>query len=155
MRGGHCLKHWSVTQKCVTLSSGEAELAGVVKAAGEALGLQSLAKDFGQTAAAQVHADSSAAIGICSRSGIGKVRHLAVGQLWVQERIRSKAFTLHKVLGEDNPADLLTKHLGQQPMHHHMAAIGGVYEGGRAVAAPALTAQVRSFLEEKAERKRD
>ena len=32
-RGGHLLKHWAVTQKAITLSSGEAELGGVVKAA--------------------------------------------------------------------------------------------------------------------------
>ena len=154
MRGGHCLKHWAVTQKCITLSSGEAELAGVVKAAAEALGLQSLAKDLGQRAAARVHADSSAAIGICSRSGIGKVRHLAVGQLWVQERVRSGAISLHKVLGENNPADLLTKHLSQQPMLRHVAAIGGVFEQGRAEAAPALSAQVQPFLEEEEARRR-
>ena len=31
LRGGHLLKHWSNTQKHVALSSGEVELAGVVK----------------------------------------------------------------------------------------------------------------------------
>eukprot|EP00974_Lingulodinium_polyedra_P033949 3264389-Lingulodinium_polyedra.AAC.1 len=46
LRGAHLLKHWSSTQKVVTLSSGEAELAGVVKGAGEALGLQSLGRDL-------------------------------------------------------------------------------------------------------------
>ena len=46
-RGGHLLKHWAVTQKTITLSSGEAELGGVVKAAAEGIGLQSLAQDLG------------------------------------------------------------------------------------------------------------
>ena len=32
-RGGHLIKRWSVTQKAITLSSGEAELGGVVKGA--------------------------------------------------------------------------------------------------------------------------
>ena len=49
-----------------------------------------------------MHADSSAAIGICKRTGIGKVRHLATGQLWVQERLRAGAFQLFKVLGQEN-----------------------------------------------------
>ena len=31
MFGSHLVKHWSSTQKVVTLSSGEAELAGIVK----------------------------------------------------------------------------------------------------------------------------
>ena len=80
--GGHLLKHWSVTQKTFTLSSGEAELGGVVKAATEGIGLQSLAQDLGLDFSLQLYADSSAAIGICRRSGIGRVRHLEVGQLW-------------------------------------------------------------------------
>ena len=84
--GQHLVKHWSSTQRTITLSSGEAELAGIVKATAEALGLQSLGADLGLTIGIQVYADSAAAIGICRRSGIGRVRHLAVGQLWVQEK---------------------------------------------------------------------
>merc|ERR1712004_369930 len=71
------------TQKTITLSYGEAELGGVVKAAAEGIGLQSLAQDLGLDFSLQLYADSSAAIGICRRTGIGRVRHLAVGQLWV------------------------------------------------------------------------
>ena len=83
MLGRHTIKHWSSTQKVVTLSSGEAELAGIVKGASEALGLMSLGGDLGVELHAKLYADSSAAIGICRRTGIGKVRHLATGQLWV------------------------------------------------------------------------
>merc|ERR1712020_864131 len=101
-RGAHVLKHWSSMQKTIALSSGEAELAGVVKGSGEGLGIQSLARDLRIDLGLEVHADSSAAIGICRRTGIGKVRHLAVGQLWVQERVRSGDFALHKVSGELN-----------------------------------------------------
>ena len=46
-RESHLIKHWSVTQKTITLSSGEAELGGVVKGASEGLGLRSLARDLG------------------------------------------------------------------------------------------------------------
>ena len=88
------MKHWSTTQKAITLSSGEAELGGVVKAATEGIGLQSLARDLGIDLSLQLYADSSAAIGICRRAGIGKVRHLAVGQPWVQERLHAGHFSL-------------------------------------------------------------
>ena len=64
MRGSHLLKHWSTTQKAITLSSGEAELGGVVKAAGEGLGLQSLLRDLGEDTTLELCADSAAAIGI-------------------------------------------------------------------------------------------
>ena len=81
MRVGHLLKRWSATQKSITLSSGEAELGGLVKGVGEGLGLQSLLRDLGDHVDLEVYADSAAAIGICRRSGIGRVRHLAVGHM--------------------------------------------------------------------------
>ena len=37
LRGAHLVKRWAVTQKALTLSSGEAELGGVVKGAAEGL----------------------------------------------------------------------------------------------------------------------
>ena len=47
MIGQHCIRTWSSTQPSVTLSSGEAEFYGLVKAAGAGLGHQSLAGDLG------------------------------------------------------------------------------------------------------------
>ena len=147
MLGAHCIKHWSATQKSVTLSSGEAELVGVVKATGEALGLQSLAADLGGSLRVRVHADSSAAIGICNRTGVGRVRHLAVGQLWVQSKVRDKSIELIKVHGLVNPADLFTKHLGKEPLHKCLALLGATFEAGRPVLAPKVTADIVRFLE--------
>ncbi len=140
MFGSHLEKHWSTTQKIVTFSSGEAERAGIVKASAEALGLQSLAKDLGFDRQVSVYADSSAAIGICKRSGIGRVRHLAVGQLWVQEKVRSGEITLCKVLGTDNPADLLTKHVPRDTADHLLWRICVSREEGRAESAPHVAA---------------
>ena len=136
MLGCHLVKHWSTTQKVVTLSSGEAELAGIVKGTAEALGLHSLAADLGFAVQVRVHADSSAAIGICKRSGIGRVRHLAVGQLWIQEKVRSGEIVLLKVLWTENPADLLTKHLARETIDQHLQRICVSRETGRAVSAP-------------------
>ena len=51
----HVLKHLSVTQKYVTLSSGEAELGGVVKGTAEGLGVQTLAADLGLDLALSVY----------------------------------------------------------------------------------------------------
>ena len=147
MRGDHMIKHWSKTQKVVTLSSAEAELHGVVLGACEGLGIQAVAEDLGIHGGLRLRADSAAAIGICNRSGIGRVRHLAVGQLWIQESIRNGTLLLTKVKGEDNPADLCTKHLGSKPLLKCVAAVGCVFADGRSDAAPALAAQVEPFLE--------
>ena len=118
----HLIKHWAPTQKVVTLSPGEAELYGVVKGATEALGLRSLAQDMGVNEKVDIclYADSSAGMGICQWTGIGKVRHLATGQLWIQEKIRHKEISLYKVLGTDNPADLLTKHVPRDSVDRYI-----------------------------------
>eukprot|EP00969_Alexandrium_andersonii_P044456 1951466-Alexandrium_andersonii.AAC.1 len=62
MWGSHLIKHWSSTQKTIALSSGEAELAGIVKGAAEGMGLVSVAQDLGIETQLRVCADSSAAI---------------------------------------------------------------------------------------------
>ena len=86
-----------------------------------------------------VKTDATAAIGICRRRGLGKIRHLAVADLWVQDRVRAKDFSLEKIPGPSNPADALTKHLDQATLHKHLATMGLTIETGRAESAPALT----------------
>ena len=56
-----------------------------------------------------MRSDSSAALAISQRVGLGKVRHIDVQYLGLQERHAAKELVLRKVLGEENPADLLTK----------------------------------------------
>ena len=110
MLGKHTIKTWSTTQSSVSLSSGEAEFNGVVRGAGMGLGFQSRMRDLGQDAPVRVWTDSEAAIGISSRQGLGKLRHLDTHTLWIQHAVRSGRIDLRKVLGEANPADLFTKH---------------------------------------------
>ena len=88
MLGAHLLKRWSSTQISISLSSGEAEYYGVVKAAGIVHGQQSLLADLGMKVAVRVWTDSSAAVWICGRSGLGKLRHVQTHTLWSQERVR-------------------------------------------------------------------
>ena len=47
MLGKHLIKSWSSTQTSISLSSGEAEFYGVVKASGISLGYQALLRDIG------------------------------------------------------------------------------------------------------------
>ena len=139
MFGGHAIKHWSSTQASVALSSGEAEFAGVIRGAGQGLGYQALLKDLGVEALLRVWTDSSAAIGICSRQGLGKLRHLDTHTLWIQQAVRTGRIDLRKVLGEENPADLLTKHsLSRQRLEKLVELHGCGYLGGRAASAPKM-----------------
>ena len=138
MLGAHSIKHWSSTQTTIALSSGEAELTGICRGASLALGLQSLANDLGIQVAVEVLTDATAAIGICRRRGLGKIRHLHVADLWIQDRLRREDFTLTKVAGADNPADILTKHVPKDVMLKHMRFMGIYAEDGRASSAPTL-----------------
>ena len=94
MRGLHLIKHWSSTEKVVTMSSAEAELCGIVKGTTEALGIQNVGRDLGLSMTLSMHTDSAAAVGICKRTGIGRVRRLAVGQLWVQSRSAARRLSI-------------------------------------------------------------
>ena len=139
MIGRHCIRTWSSTQPSVTLSSGEAEFYGLVKAAGAGLGHQSLMRDVGVDLPVCTWTDSSAAIGIASRSGLGRLRHLETHTLWVQEKVRTGAITVKKVRGEVNPADLFTKHLpSREKVHQLLGLFGCEYREGRSAAAPLL-----------------
>ena len=116
--------------------------------------MQSVAADLGIPGALTLRADAQAEIGICRRSGIGRVRHLAVGQLWIQERIREKTITLEKVAGEANPADAATKHLDAGRLQRCCATLGCEVRPGRSGAAPALAADIEPFLQEAGGRRR-
>ena len=83
--------------------------------------------------------DASAAIGIARRKGLGKVRHLDVGDLWIQDKLRSKDLDLKKVAGVVNPADMLTKYVDRNTYVKHIARINMTFQGGRAQSAPQLS----------------
>jgi len=137
MLGSHLIKHWSSTQTSVALSPGEAEFAGVIRGAGQGLGYQALLQDLGVKAHLRVWTDSSAAIGICTRQGLGKLRHLDTHTLWIQQAVRMNRVDLRKVLGEENPADLQTKHgLSRERLEKLVKLHGCSYRGGRSEIAP-------------------
>ena len=136
--GWHCLKSWSSTQATVAMSSAEAELFSLTKGASTTLGMLSVARDLGLELAATVHSDASAALAIAQRQGLGKLRHLKVQYLWVQERVRRGDLGVKKVHGKVNPADLLTKHLNVVDMTKHVEFLGFETSASRSEFAPKL-----------------
>lgn len=141
MLGKHLIKSWASTQASISLSSGEAEFYGVVKAAGVGLGYTSLSADVGSQLPLRVWTDSTATIGICGRQGLGKLRHIDTQFLWIQHRVRDGTFSLMKVRGKDNPADLFTKHLvGSERATKLLELFGCSFQDGRAQSALTLRA---------------
>ena len=134
MIGGHFIKGWSRTQNHVTLSSAEAELIALVKCSAELLGIRSAMSDFGVESRGVVYADSSAALAIANRKGAGKLRHINIATLWIQEKQDLHQLEMRKVQGTKNPADLMTKYLTRMVIDTHLQFIGQQRAKGRAQA---------------------
>ena len=150
--GSHVLKTWSRQQRTVALSSAEAELHAAVATSAEVLGVISLCRDLGAEVGGEVNVDSSAALGIAQRAGYGKVRHLRIHSLWVQEVRSTGRLSYKKVLGTLNPSDVLTKHVPGDLLDAHLRTLGLEIRGGRAESAPSLDSLVveRIKLEDRA-----
>ena len=52
---------------------------------------------------------------------------------------------LFKVCGADNPADLLTKHLGRDVVDKHLETMSIMRAEGRAASAPTVSAEVKEL----------
>ena len=129
---------WSSNQNVIALSSGEAEYYAALKGASSALGFQSMLKDLGMQGSITLYTDSSAARGIIQRVGLGKLRHLETGYLWLQSAVKAKKLQVRKVLGTDNPADLLPKRLASADMWRHLEKLHMSPEDGRSNAVPRI-----------------
>ena len=100
MHGAHLIRSYGRTQSTVALSSAEAELYAMVSAASEGLGAKAMCLDFGDgDAHGLFDVDASAAIGVATRKGLGRIRHLDTQSLWIQDAVRSKRVALTKVPG--------------------------------------------------------
>ena len=134
MIGQHFIKGWSRTQGSITLSSAEAELVAMVKTAAEVMGILAMMKDLDDKGKAVVYADSSAALGIADRKGSGKLRHINIGLLWIQEKQERKEVECKKIKGEANPADLMTKYMTAAKAEAHRTRLNQHLARGRAEA---------------------
>ena len=78
-----------------------------------------------------VFMDSSAALGMVKRKGNGKMRHIRVGMLWIQQKAEEEELRYKKVDGKENPGDLMTKHVPQAVAEKLVRALSLVLCGGR------------------------
>ena len=131
MLGSHCIKTWSVNQQVIAMSSGEAEYYGMVKGASNALGVVGMLKDIGLNLAINLYTDSSAAKGIASRRGLGRVRHIELCELWLQDQVARDKITLHKVSGANNFSDSLTKSASNERIMQSMKMTAHEFRAGR------------------------
>ena len=121
--GKHVIGHWSRTQANVALSSGEAELNAALKGGCESLHVRSIGRDWGKEYKLRLWGDSSASKGILQRRGFGKMKHLSVKQLWMQERVDTGEISVGKVPRDENVSDLCTHHWTRAEGANHMGRL--------------------------------
>ena len=90
----------------IALSSGEAEYYPLTRGASAGLLVKGVYEEIGRRLLMTCLTDSSAAKGTVSRKGVGKVKHLSLKELWVQDAIEQKRFKVQKVGTDSNWADL-------------------------------------------------
>ena len=118
------------------MSSAESEYYAIVTGASEGLAVQAIASEMGWPMKVRIHTDSSAAKAVASRRGLGKLRHIELKYLWVQELVQQQRVVMKKIPGVRNPADHLTKPkqlFEFKPLLEELGAAWRQPDGGRLV----------------------
>ena len=107
------LKHGSSVQSTIALSSGESEYYALLRASAHALGVKAMLQDWGYGVGLDIHVrcDSSAARGIAARQGLGKMRHVDVCYLRLQQAVLEGRLKVLSVPTSENFSDVFTKPL--------------------------------------------
>ena len=83
------------------------------------MGIRQLGKDLGISDSTplpiKLYTDSTSALGTACKRGSGKIRHIEIGSLWLQQVVADKRIQMAKIDGKKNPPDILTKH-GERAM---------------------------------------
>ena len=124
MLDGVNVSSWARTQKAIATSSGESELYAMSIGAAEALGLRELLTDIGLPTTVRLRCDSTAAMGTASRQGLGRMKHVQVRDLALQQWIADGRLTLQKIASSGNAADILTKHVSQNALQSLIPKLG-------------------------------
>ena len=107
--GGAVIHCFSRTQKPLSLSSTESEWYAAADVASEGLFLLAVLSFVSLSTRMVLRIDNSAALCLARRLGVGRIRHLDSRTLWLQSAVSRELFTLEKVDGKKNLADLGTK----------------------------------------------
>lgn len=94
-----------------------------------ALGFKSMAADLGENVKIVLRSDSSAALGIGGRQGLGKFRHLEAGFAWLQDMLTQEKFSIKKV----------------KDIQKHLTTLNFSFHQGRNTAVPCINGVPRAW----------
>ena len=118
--GRHLLRAFTRKKKRI---SAEAELYAAALGAPEEQGVQSMMRDLGFVVKPVLIIDAKATEHILHRRGIGKMKHIDVAHLWLQDEVKSNRFSVRRVKSEDNIADTGTEALSNKIIRNHATSM--------------------------------
>ena len=122
---GVLLSATSRSQRCVSLSSAEAEVYAAVSCCCDGVFLKHCLH-FALQVPVQMKLciDNSAALRILLRAGVGRVRHMSCRILWIQQYTKQKLLEVVKIPTKENVSDLCTKRLAKDRMGFLLCKLG-------------------------------
>ena len=113
-------------QKCISISTTEAEYVTATEATKDAIWLSRLVGDLGLSAQVPVlHCDSQSAIQLAHNPVFhSKTKHIPMKYHFIRQTVEDKQLQLVKIHTSDNPADLLTKSLPAEKFIHCRTLMG-------------------------------
>jgi len=133
--GGSLIHAHARRQTVVATSSAEAEYYALAGGAVETLGAQAILEEVEQPVRGVLRCDSSSGRALAAREGFGRVKHVDVRMLWLQEVISSGRLALEMERSTNNPADIGTKWLDGERLKYlaSLVQVSAHDEGGIAM----------------------
>ena len=125
---GTLLQAWSRTQNQTALSSCESEFYAIVTGVTETIFIRSILNELepmkNRQVQVKVYTDSTSAMQLAQRQGVGRVKHLNIRKLFVQDLVKEGVVTIHRVSTDENVADIFTKYLPVNVFQRHYRTLG-------------------------------
>ena len=116
MLGGARVADSSRTQKPTAMSSGESEFYSATVCAFQLLWACVFSKEFGFTMTARLKEDACACIGMATRLGLWRLKHVEIKHFALLHWVRQGRLTLDKVPTTEQLADIMTKPYSKQAL---------------------------------------
>ena len=107
--GNATLTAWSRTQQTVSLSFAEAELYAMTTGVAEGMVTKHLLQELGHEVILMNHVGSQSAKAWASKRGLGRMKHVMLKYMYVQDVVEKKLTNLAYISTKQNKADLMTK----------------------------------------------
>ena len=124
--GEHVLDVVCSKQDVVSLSAPECEFYAMTNGGAHT---KNIFSDLQIDVSVRLETNSTSASSIFRRRGVGRLRHLHMKELWLQDQVAAKNVELGRVPSDDNEADLGTKYLERDRIKKCVTKLGMLFAG--------------------------